>query len=870
MPRSPFEGFNVFDYTSQNSLQQKLRERSLSDNLVEIRTPFIRYTTSVEFPTSKWHAELEKYTQSEGGIAGIAEAYEYLNPLNLGRYAGGKYFTLGVHGWDNSMSNDDMYGTQANNGLIVGTTYKDGQQILVRTNEQSEVPVDFNQPNMKTLGDKFASPISYPPPGIESATVERLRNGNVLKFTVNAVCYTRQQLDMLDMLAFSPGMTCILEWGNTISNPAGTYNGLQKDKVLNFRNTESITDELLFLLELTVGGITLPEKQARLQNGNTVLGSRSYVIEKWCKPNNYNYDFAVATVGNVKTELIDNKYKVTLTCYGVADNIMYISAYATNNPQSDKQTNGNDLTYVTSVREYFSPRSKFSVLLSDMVEKDPEIVKFEESDNQSKKAGVGAAESSGTPINDLGQENTYYITLNKFINFFLNDTTNGILKIINDSVTITGNRGSAGKIKQLLSQLKDPVDGIPIKVGYNEVLRSTDPSVMLIYNWNAMKSNTLSPQVAANYQSFLGVKPSDATVPSQALARLAASKLTQIDEQGNEKTDGNPSGIATTTSGIWLNSKFIQEVFLSSRTIFEAIEAMLLKINAATEGYWDLKLIYDEENDVFRIYDDNLKELPTKDSQIYVFNKKLPAKTQPSQVIGPEVLSVKINTDYSKLVFSQLAISGLNSSTGLADTRDLKFARNPLSGPRLFDLLKKENPIESKGNTPETKLPSDISNVDEFVKSALKDSLYNDIRPSITEQLKSIQFSKLPPTTRQTLSAILSSKQCLTETAAKNYAASINSDKLTISQINGIKFILQERAIAIIKAEKRKERAAFELGGADIRLVPGENAANAVNNVLKNIDKSASDLINTIKQKANATENKPPQVNPWIQRRQGI
>ena len=41
---------------------------------------------------------------------------------------------------------------------------------------------------------------------------------------------------------------------------------------------------------------------------------------------------------------------------------------------------------------------------------------------------------------------------------------------------------------------------------------------------------------------------------------------------------------------------------------------------------------------------------------------------------------------------------------------------------------------------------------------------------------------------------------------------------------------------------------------------------NAVNNVLKNIDKSASDLINTIKQKANATENKPPQLSGFIRR----
>ena len=152
MALNQVERLNVFD----TELSNELRSRSSSTNLVRTRAPFLRFTTG---------ATMSELSQRVAGA---------------NNYAGCRFFTLGLHGWDNkNYSADSIYGTQADKGLVVGTTYKDNTQILV------------------TSSDKNHSK-NYPPPGITSAKVERLRNGNVLRFTIETECFTQEQLEILD------------------------------------------------------------------------------------------------------------------------------------------------------------------------------------------------------------------------------------------------------------------------------------------------------------------------------------------------------------------------------------------------------------------------------------------------------------------------------------------------------------------------------------------------------------------------------------------------------------------------------------------------------------------------------------------------
>ena len=220
MALNPVERLNVFP----PELRAKLRERSYSNNLVQTRTPFLRFTTAA--------------TMSD-----LSNKLNIPNKSKFKDYDGYEFFTLGVHGYDKiDYSATDLYGTQSSEGLVVGTTYKQGEQKLVRT---------FG--GLRT--DEKAK--SYPPPGILSAKVERLRNGNVLRFTVETQCYTQEQLEMLDAVCFVPGMTCVLEWGTQYTTQNETK---PLRNILNFKNVQSA-------------------KNAIIDAG---LESRKTFIGKWC------------------------------------------------------------------------------------------------------------------------------------------------------------------------------------------------------------------------------------------------------------------------------------------------------------------------------------------------------------------------------------------------------------------------------------------------------------------------------------------------------------------------------------------------------------------------------------------------------------
>lgn len=836
--RSPYEKFNVFD----QSVQNELRKRRLSTNLVEVRAPFIRYTTTVEFPDAAWYANLP--TRGEGAL----NLLNYIQPMNLNRYLGCKFFTLGIHGWDKSLYNDDdIYNMQKNRGAVVGITYKQGKQILVRTS--NDTASNTNDP------ERFESPKGYPPPGIESATVERLRNGNVMKFTVNIVCYTQQQLQMLDMLSFSPGMTCVLEWGNIISGPNGFDNkGLKADAILDFKNVTQTENELSRLLNLHKGGI---------RRSGVSKGARTEFIEKYCEPNNYNYDFAIAHVANVKTRVQNNKYKVSVTAYGVADNIMYISAYATNNPDFAKESNKGQLeSIITSVREYFIPGNKFSVLLDKLVAgepptipPDPEIVKFDEPDDVDYANGPSAAAGSGTKINDLGQEQTFYITLNKFIRFFLNDPVNGIAKIINDAVKITDTMDPVNNVNdsiQILEDLSDSVDG-DLKVGYNVELRSTDPSTMLISNNLKTIENTTTLGIILGR---IRTTVKGQTRTTAALSRITANPLNKINSQGQPAYDGTPSGIASSTSGIWLNSKMIQSVFMEARTIHEAIESILNRMNAATEGYWDLALTYDEEQNNFRIVDNNLKIIPDQGSEtIYTFNKRLPTGTSAADnITGPEVLDIQVNADYPKLLASQLAISALTKSSGIPNRTDLQYARNPLLGPRLNDLLRKDEKVTQEEQKPDdSKSQQKGVGLNKFIEEALKGALYDidGSRDTIGNNFRNATLETLSTGTRQALYTIFTIHRPLTLTESQSFLSQIDVSKLSDESVNAIREALIQRSRAIIIRAKDNEFKVFDSGVAGALLGKasagsGVDISAQLDQIKKNITTSKNELLSYI------------------------
>jgi hypothetical protein len=434
------------------------------------------------------------------------------------------------------------------------------------------------------------------------------------------------------------------------------------------------------------------------------------------------------------------------------------------------------------------------------------VVKFDEKEDATHTKSTSAASSTGT-VNDLGQEETFYITFDAFINLILNNASTGMLRIVNDALD------SNNQLDYLLYPITAGMgeNEVPV-VGYNKYLRSTDPSVMLIYNKDAVTdAQTTQGAVTKSLLNKLNTsipigEVTKDTPSGKALNTIRNTKIQRI------SGDFGESGLMFLSKGVWLNSKAIQQVFLSARTIMEGIEALLVKINAATEGYWNLKITYDDEKDCFRLIDDNAKRPPRGKQRIYTFNKKLPTSpSSPTNVTGPDVLDIKIASDYPKLIFSQLAISGVNNASGVPGKTDLNFQRPGLYGSRLKDFLIDEpvkSPQSGSGATTNISPSIDVFVSGDLQKSAasLKSKDQTDIFSSAL--LIGAFKDNFPIGVRSALTTIFSNgNKPISRAQANQFLNAINTSDLTPSQFDALATILKQRIRAIVTNSKNAELA---------------------------------------------------------------
>jgi len=762
MALTSLETLNVFT----GSLSTELRDRSKSTNLVRTRAPFLRFTTAANM------SDLALKITSRG---------DKFLPYN-----GCQFFTLGLHGYENvNYAKDDLYGTQSQEGLVIGTTYK-------QDNDGSD-----GRPNKQILVRTFGGQIvgdsakNFPPPGITSAKVERLRNGNVLKFTVETQCYTQEQLEMLDAVCYVPGMTCILEWGTQYTTTSGVQ---ALTKKLNFTNVQETINSVI----------------------DSILEPRSTFIDKWCKPNKYNYDWAVANIANIKTTVQDNIYKTTIVAYGRADNLMYISAYATNNPLVAKQQSQAS----TSITNFFKLNGEFSNLCKRAVlpngnefgtEYKSQIVKFTNEYDRKKFLEKVPTSANTGQANDTGLEDTYFMTMDFFITVILNGPVKNIV-----------DEGFAENYKTSSIIASAPTSGEnAILCGYNKNLRSTSPEVMIIFNNIARTENSapkeIKEQIIANISANpliefgalrggdeRGVGTIDGTIAKTIDGTIAKLQKTSFD-QGQTKE----SGVAPLSRGVWINSKAIQAAFINARTIMEGMETLLNNMNAATENYWDLKLFYDEELQSFRIVDDNLRTITASmegNVNIYEFNKRL--SSLDGDTIGPDVLSIQIQTDYPKIFFSQLAIAGINNLPSSPIRREKDFTE----GTSVRDIFKADTtPTPSTPSNAPT--PSSNQQFRSFVDSLFgsQATLYGALYTSdfIIDSANTTFASGISPGLSSIIREVFNNQSLLTPQQAQAIKQQLNNEaergNLNQAQSALLSQIFLKRAEAIIRRDKQKE-----------------------------------------------------------------
>jgi len=860
MVMNPVETLNVFD----QKLSEELRNRASSVNLVRTRAPFIRFTTGADLGDLS-----AKMTQLSRDLSDSV-SFSFDTGKLAEQYRGYEFFTLGLHGYDDKeYSADLMYGTKGDQGLVAGITYKQGEQKLVRTIKTSP-----------TLSAK-----NYAPPGIISAKVERVRQGNVLKYTVETQCYTQEQLEMLDMVCYVPGMTCVLEWGCSFMTP-NQSGGLKKDNILNFTDISN----------------------AKRYINDAIRGSRSAFIKNWCEPNNFNYDWAVANIANVKTRLEDNVYKTTIIAYGRADNLMYISAYATNNPltQSKLTDSTNPNVYLTkSVQAYFTPGGAFINRLRNAVTQttgqvsptdkvfDKKLIRFNNPALDSNK-DVMPGSTQTRSLNDVGFEDTYFLTFDVFIQEILN---RDLISIINDGVE------DGKKYTRLLHPLKpsrisgsvtSPNEEDVIYVGWNERLRSTSPDVMIIYNPTAIGLanangepiragllDNLTGSAAVRDTNF--VTDRDRKDPVGTDFGVVGNAL--IANQFNNlsaPTGGDvnpPSGIGALANGVWLNSKNIQQCFINARTVMEGLETLFNKINAATENYWDLSLFYDDDVQSFRCIDNNLKnpDIPAN-KPIYEFNKKLNS-LQDNTVIGPDVLSIDIDSDYPKILFSQLAISGINGGSLISNQKrgdfDLKIQRSVrdifATGPAIVSTVggtvssargDENAPAESRtpSATPTQRAEAAADRFFAAITGLQFLQSQVDFTNNVRRQLGNFQREEtgVLQAVNDAIVQIFASQQPLSPTQAQGILLKLSTDlktqnvQLNSTQIEGIKKLIALRILTItariknIEIQKILSLDDSNLLGKDIKDKLFNFRKDGSSVIINSIQKNANTKINEI------------------------
>jgi hypothetical protein len=152
----------------------------------------------------------------------------------------------------------------------------------------------------RRLNETHSSDSGYVPmPGIISMEVKALNRGSLEKAFVKIKAYSRQQLDILDVLYMRLGYTVLLEWGNSLYTTDGkdkkiVYNTVIEDKFFEFEGNRSYLD--------------------------FIGGTSNSLINSYKDKYKGNYDGMLAIVSNFSwTFNPDGSYDIDLTLISMGD-----------------------------------------------------------------------------------------------------------------------------------------------------------------------------------------------------------------------------------------------------------------------------------------------------------------------------------------------------------------------------------------------------------------------------------------------------------------------------------------------------------------------------------------------------------------------
>lgn len=638
-------------------VRKALYERSYLDNTIQIASPFIKATTTIQ----------HKYLQCENCIG----------------------FTLGLHATELDASYQDIFANKESGYPMVGYTYTaDGKNQFVYA-----TPPDANGLKINALfdnGNDLVNNVKYgntPPPGITKATVTRGKSGLLISAQIDIAIPTLSQLEMLHRLFLVPGLGMVLEWGQQFayenySNKEGNYGetGLWpdgKDKLKENTFPWYTPGKLKPLLD------ALGEKRVGIEE---VLNCYSY-------PTEGQYMWMFGRIGNFSVKAnSDGSFNATVKIIGPSEDSWAFSTIATVTPPGD--ASGKVCPEAAnSVYSYFT-KTTSGINLKTLLDKVSSTPGHPWKDHvrhfprTSERPGESpTAESNPTPNEQLfgDSDDAYFVTWRFFVNVILNNPKDGVVALFEGASAEQKQVDKVATLKSYSDDVKDekkyqdkpgPMyidDTYEAFVGYNKFLRSVDPSTLLLIHEKGAdeaKKNFDPKRQEQNPPDYFTPTALSNAFKKAGLFELSDSAVSKPEKKEKENDR------ACLSAGVWINHKAIVASMMGADTIIRGVSNLLERMSRATANYWNLSL--DPVDSInyqcespgsgksalsWRVIDSNYREGSQRAvdeflDHVHIFNKHA-RKNSEGKLVGSEVIDCNVDLSLPKLLFSQIATMGL-------------------------------------------------------------------------------------------------------------------------------------------------------------------------------------------------------------------
>lgn len=435
--------------------------------------------------------------------------------------------------------------------------------------------------------DTGMEPMNIPYPGIVSVNTEKSLagpmgvRGGLFRATIKIMAYSVGQVDTLLKYFLRPSTPLVLEFGR-MSTKEFSQNQL---KAFNWnRPIQKIGEELQDIVRLK----------------SNVASDK--LINRYVYDNDGNYEILVgyAVKFNIKQNK-DNAFEIDLSMNSTQQ-------FELTNVHSGVKANCPEATtepcFPVDIREYFSDDFAYK---KQTFEKMLNAYAVQTNDNIWKNDIVGIVDTSAPRRGDEAAtgEKGYLVTWRFFVEVILNNEQYGLLSIfpgVSRNIARAGMISTAGLLNPSTGRrgtiTRDDTKLIPNEVGYHPFLRSTNPGVMLIINKYAQENRKENGQITEfGFINTLYKQDTERNRDGNELPTSAVERKVSGDNFVPLGQNANPAlpGISTLLEGVWINTNAIKEAFTRTDTVSQAIQALLTEMNTATEGYWNLQLLSNDD-----------------------------------------------------------------------------------------------------------------------------------------------------------------------------------------------------------------------------------------------------------------------------------